>query len=92
MHYTGWLYATGVKFDSSLDRGDPFEFTLGMREVIAGWDQGLVNMCIGEKRKLAIPAGLGYGDSGAGGSIPGGAGLSFEVELLDIMNPAGEEI
>ncbi|CEP17319.1 hypothetical protein [Parasitella parasitica] len=84
MHYTGTLFDTGVKFDSSLDRDQPFVFKLGQGQVIQGWDQGLLNMCIGEKRKLVIPPSMGYGDRGAGGVIPGGATLVFEVELLDI--------
>ncbi|KAI8099500.1 FK506-binding protein 2B [Halteromyces radiatus] len=84
MHYTGALYETGAKFDSSLDRNQPFEFTLGVGQVIQGWDQGLKNMCVGEKRKLFIPPHLGYGDRGAGSAIPGGATLVFDVELLDV--------
>ncbi|KAI8098020.1 uncharacterized protein B0P05DRAFT_523011 [Gilbertella persicaria] len=84
MHYTGTLFDTGDKFDSSLDRNQPFVFTLGQGQVIKGWDQGLLNMCIGEKRKLVIPPSFGYGDRGAGNVIPGGATLVFEVELLDI--------
>lgn len=84
MHYTGTLYKDGSKFDSSLDRNSPFEFVLGKGQVIRGWDQGLVGMCVGEKRKLVIPSGLGYGDRGAGAKIPGGATLVFEVELLEI--------
>ncbi|KAI8384590.1 uncharacterized protein BYT42DRAFT_563015 [Radiomyces spectabilis] len=84
MHYTGTLFDTGEKFDSSLDRNQPFEFTLGTGRVIQGWEQGLKNMCIGEKRRLVIPPHLGYGDRGAGSAIPGGATLVFDVELVNI--------
>ena len=87
MHYTGWLWengAKGKKFDSSLDRGQPFAFPLGMGRVIKGWDEGVASMKVGGKRTLLIPPGLGYGDRGAGGVIPGGATLLFEVELLGI--------
>lgn len=83
MHYTGKL-EDGSKFDSSLDRNQPFVFTLGTGQVIKGWDQGLLNMCEEEKRKLVIPADMGYGDRGAPPKIPGGATLIFEVELLKI--------
>ena len=83
MHYTGTL-TDGTKFDSSRDRDSPFQFQLGAGQVIKGWDQGLMGMCIGEKRKLTIPPELGYGDRGAGGQIPGGATLIFETELLAI--------
>ncbi|CAB4020000.1 Peptidyl-prolyl cis-trans isomerase FKBP2 [Paramuricea clavata] len=83
MHYTGTL-KDGTEFDSSIPRGDPFVFTLGTGQVIKGWDQGLLNMCEGEKRKLVIPPSLGYGDSGAPPKIPGGATLVFEVELIKI--------
>jgi FK506-binding protein 2 len=84
MHYTGTLLKDGSKFDSSLDRNQPFEFTLGMGQVIKGWDDGLVGMCKHEKRRLTIPSGKGYGDRGAGEKIPGGATLVFDVELLEI--------
>lgn len=83
MHYTGTL-ESGEKFDSSLDRGTPFEFTLGQGQVIAGWDRGLMGMCVGEKRRLRIPSHLGYGEHGSPPKIPGGATLVFEVELLEI--------
>ncbi|CAD6947125.1 unnamed protein product [Tilletia controversa] len=91
MHYTGKLWE-GEKFDSSLDRGDPFEFTLGAGQVIPGWDKGLLDMCEGEKRKLQIPAKLGYGDRGAGAKIPGGSTLVFDVELLQIKGPRAKAL
>ena len=88
MHYTGWLWVGGTKgkkFDSSVDRGKPFEFPLGQGRVIKGWDEGVATMKIGGKRTLLIPAALGYGDRGAGGGlIPPGATLLFEVELLGV--------
>lgn len=83
MHYTGKL-TDGTKFDSSFDRDQPFTFQLGAGQVIKGWDQGLTDMCVGEKRKLTIPPELGYGDRGAGNVIPGGATLLFDVELINI--------
>lgn len=85
VHYTGWLDENGkpgAKFDSSVDRGTPFSFNLGGGQVIKGWDEGVQGMKIGEKRRLIISSDLGYGAQGAGGRIPGGATLIFDVELL----------
>ncbi|XP_050683937.1 FK506-binding protein 2 isoform X1 [Leptidea sinapis] len=83
MHYTGTL-DDGHKFDSSYDRDQPFTFQIGVGQVIKGWDQGLLDMCVGEKRKLTIPSKLGYGERGAGNVIPAHATLHFEVELINI--------
>jgi len=90
VQYTGWLYETsaadkkGKEFDSSKNAGQPFRFTLGAGQVIKGWDQGVLGMRVGGKRRLTIPADLAYGDAGAGGVIPPGATLIFDVDLVAI--------
>ena len=87
VHYTGWLFTDGVagtKFDSSKDRGEPFQFSLGGGQVIRGWDEGVAGMKIGGTRRLVIPPDLGYGTRGAGGVIPPNATLLFEVDLLGV--------
>ena len=88
VNYTGWLNengAKGKKFDSSLDRNQPFQFTLGAHQVIAGWDEGVAGMMVGGKRTLIIPPELGYGARGAGGAIPPNATLIFDVDLLQVQ-------
>jgi peptidylprolyl isomerase len=87
VNYTGWLYVNGKKgkkFDSSLDRGEPFSFPLGQGQVIRGWDEGVATMHVGGKRTLIIPPDLGYGASGAGDDIPPGATLIFDIDLLSV--------
>ncbi|KAG8934734.1 Peptidyl-prolyl cis-trans isomerase fpr2 [Tulasnella sp. 419] len=86
MHYTGTLLSDGSKFDSSVDRNQPFEFTLGVGQVIKGWDEGLLDMCVGEKRKLTIPHHKAYGERGFPPVIPAKATLVFDVEMLGVKN------
>ncbi|KAJ7116055.1 hypothetical protein C8R44DRAFT_628833 [Mycena epipterygia] len=94
VHYTGTLFSTGAKFDSSLDRGSPLPLTLGVGQVIKGWDQGLVGMCLNEKRTLTIPSELAYGSRGFGSVIPANSALVFTVELvgLDSKGSSHEEL
>ncbi|KAL1696115.1 hypothetical protein GGG16DRAFT_44093 [Schizophyllum commune] len=92
VHYTGKLFSNGQKFDSSLDRGTPFSVTLGQGRVIKGWDEGLLGMCVNEKRTLTIPPNLAYGSRGAGrGVIPGHATLIFDVELVELESKGPRE-
>lgn len=91
VHYTGWLM-DGTKFDSSVDRGTPFSFTLGERRVIPGWEKGVEGMQVGGKRELIIPPELGYGAQGAGGVIPPNATLKFEIELLEVKGKKFSEL
>jgi FK506-binding protein 14 len=92
MHYTGTIDASsktgeaGKKFDSSRDRGNTFDFTIGQGQVIKGWDQGIVGLCLGARATLILPPDLGYGEKGAGGDIPGGATLNFDIEVVDIKD------
>jgi FK506-binding protein 2 len=95
VHYTGTLFTTGDKFDSSLDRGQPFPLTLGVGDVIKGWDQGLLGMCVKEKRTLTIPSHLAYGSRGFSNAIPPNAALVFTVELISLIElaaPVHEEL
>ena len=87
MHYTGWLYENGQKgkkFDSSVDRNEPFEFTIGQRQVIAGWDEGVKGMKVGGVRRLTIPSSMAYGPRGMAGVIPPNCALKFDIELLGV--------
>jgi len=92
VHYTGTLFDDGTKFDSSVDRGQPFSFKLGVGQVIRGWDDGLLGACVGEKRTLTIPSSLAYGSRGAGGRIPPDAALVFTTELTGIKAGKRDEL
>ncbi|KAG6336615.1 hypothetical protein ID866_2454 [Astraeus odoratus] len=92
VHYTGTLFSTGEKFDSSHDRGTPLRFKLGIGQVIKGWDDGLQGICLNEKRTITIPSQLAYGSRGAGRSIPPNAALVFDVELVGLEPGKREEL
>ncbi|KAK7053153.1 Peptidyl-prolyl cis-trans isomerase fpr2 [Paramarasmius palmivorus] len=92
VHYTGTLFTNGNKFDSSLDRGDPLPLKLGVGQVIKGWDEGLQGMCVGEKRKLTIPANMAYGSRGFGSVIPPNSALVFETELVELNGNTRDEL
>ncbi|KAJ7091413.1 hypothetical protein B0H15DRAFT_836005 [Mycena belliarum] len=91
VHYTGTLFTTGAKFDSSLDRGSPLPLTLGVGQVIKGWDEGLVGMCLNEKRTLTIPSDMAYGSRGFGSIIPANSALVFTVELVGLDSKVSRE-
>jgi len=91
VHYTGKLFSNGNKFDSSLDRGQPLPLTLGVGQVIKGWDEGLVGMCVGEKRTLTIPPNKAYGSRGFGSVIPANSALVFDVELVGLTSKSTHE-
>ncbi|KAJ3531800.1 hypothetical protein NM688_g7520 [Phlebia brevispora] len=92
VHYTGTLFSNGNKFDSSRDRGSPFPLTLGVGQVIKGWDQGLEGMCVNEKRTLTIPSDLAYGSRGFGNLIPANSALVFDVELVGMDSKKHQEL
>lgn len=91
VHYTGKLFSNGNKFDSSHDRGQPLPLTLGVGQVIKGWDEGIVGMCVGEKRTLTIPSHLAYGERGFGSVIPANSALVFDVELVGLTSKTTHE-
>eukprot|EP00158_Paraphelidium_tribonemae_P000555 Partr_v1_DN22796_c0_g1_i1_m37919 putative Peptidyl-prolyl cis-trans isomerase len=90
VHYTGKLHSDGTVFDSSVTRGEPLPFTLGAGQVIKGWDEGVLGMCLGEKRKLIIPSEKAYGERGAPPTIPANAALVFDVELMEVEGSSGQ--